>query len=101
MEKRIKTKWLKALRSGKYKQTTRFLKDENGYCCLGVLCDLHRLSKVNKRARWIDSEYNPGISSESTDSVLPKSVMRWSGLKEEEGRFVYGKKRNNLFINIK
>jgi hypothetical protein len=32
--------WLKALRSGKYEQTVGVLKDDAGYCCLGVLCDL-------------------------------------------------------------
>jgi hypothetical protein len=30
-------KWLKALRSGHYKQATRHLADECGFCCLGVL----------------------------------------------------------------
>ena len=41
----IKDKWLEALRSGAYNQTTSRLKrrDEQGamyYCCLGVLCDI-------------------------------------------------------------
>ena len=31
-------KWIKALRSGKYKQTTGTLQDDQGYCCLGVAC---------------------------------------------------------------
>lgn len=30
-------KWVEALRSGKYKQTTQVLHDGEGYCCLGVL----------------------------------------------------------------
>lgn len=38
MDKEIKSKWLKALRSGRYKQTQTMLKDDIGYCCLGVLC---------------------------------------------------------------
>ena len=32
--------WAKALRSGKYKQTKSRLKTDEGFCCLGVLCDL-------------------------------------------------------------
>jgi hypothetical protein len=36
----VKAKWLKALRSGKYNQTKGQLKDETGYCCLGVLCEV-------------------------------------------------------------
>lgn len=44
MDKKIKIKWLKALRSGKFEQTNFRLKrtDANGverYCCLGVLCE--------------------------------------------------------------
>lgn len=31
-------KWQRALRSGKYKQTTYRLNDKNGFCCLGVGC---------------------------------------------------------------
>lgn len=44
MKKAIKTKWIKALRSGKYIQTRKVLErcDSNGMplgnCCLGVLC---------------------------------------------------------------
>jgi hypothetical protein len=38
MDKQIKDKWLKALRSGRYKQGTGTLVDDTGmYCCLGVL----------------------------------------------------------------
>jgi len=37
----LQKNWLAALRSGKYKQGTGFLRDKNdGYCCLGVLCDV-------------------------------------------------------------
>ncbi len=40
LDKKIKTKWLKALRSGKYKQTrtgTLYNEKTDAYCCLGVL----------------------------------------------------------------
>ena len=41
MNQEIKKKWLKALRSGGYKQTRGKLKSRNGsFCCLGVLCDI-------------------------------------------------------------
>lgn len=36
-KKQFKT-WIKALRSGKYKQTRGILQDKNGFCCLGVAC---------------------------------------------------------------
>lgn len=40
MNPKLKAKWIEALRSGKYKQTTKVLKDKKGYCCLGVLREL-------------------------------------------------------------
>lgn len=40
MNAELKAKWLEALRSGKYQQTDRALRDNNGYCCLGVLCEV-------------------------------------------------------------
>lgn len=53
MDKKTKQKWVKALRSGKYQQGEGSLrktsscftggeedKEENKFCCLGVLCDI-------------------------------------------------------------
>lgn len=34
------SKWVKALRSGKYKQSKMELQTPKGYCCLGVACDI-------------------------------------------------------------
>lgn len=36
----LKAKWLAALRSGAYPQTGGMLRNEIGYCCLGVLASL-------------------------------------------------------------
>lgn len=38
-------KWIAALRSGIYPQANGFLRTQEGYCCLGVLCDLVDRSK--------------------------------------------------------
>lgn len=38
INKKYIQKWVKALRSGKYKQTKRALQDSSGFCCLGVAC---------------------------------------------------------------
>lgn len=37
----FKAKWLEALRSGEYAQTTEHLHTEDGFCCLGVACHLY------------------------------------------------------------
>lgn len=34
-------RWVDALRSGKYEQTTGVLQDSKGYCCLGVACKVN------------------------------------------------------------
>lgn len=40
MKAAYKQKWLKALRSGKFNQKQGLLKIGNGFCCLGVLCEV-------------------------------------------------------------
>jgi len=40
MDKEVKQKWVDALRSGKYKQGQGYLRTPDGYCCLGVLCEV-------------------------------------------------------------
>jgi hypothetical protein len=42
MNAEIKTKWVNALRSGKYKQGKNVLRDDENdcFCSLGVLCDI-------------------------------------------------------------
>lgn len=49
MDKAIKKKWVKALRSGRYKQGAARLFDEKDgtHCCLGVLCRVMRLRPDN------------------------------------------------------
>jgi hypothetical protein len=42
MNPEIKTKWIEALRSGKYRQVMGVLKRGQGYCCLGVLREIVR-----------------------------------------------------------
>lgn len=36
----IKERWVAALRSGDYRQTKGALRDSDGFCCLGVLCEI-------------------------------------------------------------
>lgn len=40
MNKQNITKWVKALRSGEYKQTRGMLQNNKGFCCLGVACKI-------------------------------------------------------------
>ena len=76
MNKSVKKVWLKALRSGKYKQGKSALRvGKDKFCCLGVLCDIHA-KKFN--VDWDDKTYlNEG-------EFLPEKVMKWAKLKEDD-----------------
>lgn len=77
MNKRVKKKWLKALRSGEYEQGRfRLLKrgddqTPDKFCCLGVLCDLH--------ARETGDGWD-SVSYKAEDFHLPVEVSAWAGL---------------------
>jgi hypothetical protein len=84
--------WIKALRSGKYKQTKGRLKDVHsfdttsdtfditsdkkfiGHCCLGVACEVAIEQGVIK-------------SFVHKNGTLPIKVKDWLGLSTNEGRF--------------
>lgn len=96
MNKRIAKKWIKALRSGKYKQSTGTLRTDRGFCCLGVLCDLYAKEKKLKRNPWSNKvdvgwDYNwhwNGIAYGS----LPRSVQRWAGMHSASGDYGPGER---------
>lgn len=78
MNNEIKELWVKALRSGKYKQGSSILhstKTEiHEYCCLGVLCELASAEiKIQK--------YNNGFKTfyDGQHCYLPDSVLQWIG----------------------
>ncbi len=92
MNKEIKDRWLAALRSGEYKQTTLYLKDDNGYCCLGVLCDLY-LKDNNKE--W-DIEGLGTLYCEGVEGVLPEQVIAYAGLNSRNPNLIHDDFGNNV-----
>lgn len=40
MDAELKKEWIDRLRSGRYDQTTGMLRNNLGFCCLGVLCEV-------------------------------------------------------------
>lgn len=90
MKKSVAMKWVKALRSGKYKQGEGALKrtsrlDGNDmHCCLGVLCD------ISKQGEWSQKPDSFGYTdyhciNDSSDITIPLDVKKWAGMKSEEG----------------
>lgn len=83
MNERVKTKWLKALRSGEYKQTTGSLREKgNAFCCLGVLCDLYA-RETEGVSEYVKSGHGwcfKGKYGDRAGTILLSEVREWSGL---------------------
>lgn len=73
MNPEVKTRWIEALRSGRYKQTRGQLRDDEGFCCLGVLCDISGLGKWDQNGC-----YRRNLSGHRLD--LPFFVAEWAEL---------------------
>ena len=81
MKRDVAEKWIEALESGKYQQTTGRLYDGKGYCCLGVLCDV--LGCTFEHVSGI-GYYIQDVSGVDT-AILPKTVMEEAGMKSTIG----------------
>jgi hypothetical protein len=86
MKRSIARKWAKMLDSGDLKQSKYTLRNKNGFCCLGALCNLHATEHpeiaVKQKRKYVYLE---------RAAILPTSVMEWSGMKTDNGGFnIYG-----------
>jgi hypothetical protein len=88
MNPQVKKKWIDALRSGKYDQGSEKLRSHQGFCCLGVLCDLY---SHEKNQGWDFKGYSENSEEDNTyptdywyfdgeSEFLPDSVMEWAGM---------------------
>lgn len=77
MKKEIADKWVEALRSGEYNQGRGYLRVENEYCCLGVLCEILDVPKVKEN----DEKY----IYDGRGDVLPVSVVNLVGIYGNDG----------------
>ncbi len=91
MYKDIAEQWVTALRSGKFKQGSGFLRVGDEYCCLGVLCELYRRDQQKETEEapdWkaSDSDYNPSVQRFIYTTVdLPSEVVEWAGMNSDIG----------------
>lgn len=94
MNPTIKQQWVEALRSGAYAQGKGYLRTRAGFCCLGVLCDLH--SKATGEA------WNPPWQSVEayvymgTTWYLPEAVQKWAGLSDGNPHITTAREITNL-----
>ena len=80
--------WVKALRSGKYKQGTGVLREGDRFCCLGVLCDLNRIDGGAEweTTFWMNHYYFYG----GDDIRLPNKIKKFVGLSASKERSLAG-----------
>lgn len=87
MNQEVKTEWLEALKSEAYAKGNGQLRNENKYCCLGVLCDLY--GKKHGRGWKPALHQAPGQGEAyaflTATCFLPEEVAVWSGLDGDEG----------------
>ncbi len=78
-----KQKWIEALRSGKYQQTTGMLHEIGaGFCCLGVACEVAIENGVA-----VKKNVNHGASYDDKLGGLPDVVRSWFGITNEFGTY--------------
>jgi hypothetical protein len=83
MNKANMRKWVAALRSGDYLQTQGALHKDDGYCCLGVVCEISKLGEwVRAEFHEVveDPHYTYQIGYEAEHTHLPEPVREWLGV---------------------
>ena len=90
MNSQIKQKWIDALRSGEYTQAQSKLYSGDGFCCLGVLCDIY--AKEVGDIAWVKKDPSKTVDVDKWDywyfddqsEVLPECVSKWAELDEND-----------------
>ena len=99
MDSNLKQKWVRALRSGKYTQAIGQLKTEDGFCCLGVLCDVYDSSNWTVASdpdlgedyvEWHYKISKLGGYTYIMKDVLPDEVVDAAGLDLQNPEVPYG-----------
>ncbi len=82
--KKNREKWVKALRSGKFRQTRHELRNgrRREFCCLGVATELYR--KATGNGGW-DKEGFFINRGERDGGACPVAVQEWLGLRTDTG----------------
>lgn len=54
LDPQLKAKWVAALESGNYTQIQTALHTDNGFCCLGVLCDVVKPNAWKPKLKFME-----------------------------------------------
>ena len=85
----VKEKWLKALRSGEYKQGKGVLRNsDNEFCCLAVLCDvvLEDNPNIGSWKSTLDNCYYFSTGDDKDAIYLPQVISDITGI-NKRGEF--------------
>ena len=101
------TKWIEALRSGKYQQGKCFLHQKNSkgeeyFCCLGVACNISNLATQEVHPPDAESESNVTVISYTSSNdkhieTLPESIRLLFGLRTANGSFEQDERTREIF----
>lgn len=75
--------WVAALRSGDYKQGNNWLRADDKYCCLGVLCEI-----TPDIARTSGGYLEPEGVGEELDAEFNRDTLSYFGLDEHAQRYL-------------
>lgn len=93
MKESVKKLWVNALRSERYEQGKNYLRIDNKFCCLGVLCDIYRLETENDNWELVNN-YNYEFLGCS--GFLPKDVCEWADINTDPFVFYLNNKKAYL-----
>ena len=90
-QKQHREEWCERLESGEYNQTTGALYDGDGYCCLGIACNL--FIEKTQAGEWTAEctfKMKPGQESfrRTYSCLLPGAVREYFGLQTDVGEFI-------------
>lgn len=91
------TLFTRTLIYGDYPQTKLTLRDDKGFCCLGVGCDLH--SKIFNIPWVISEEGYDKHGYINNQSILPRRVQEWLGLTDSVGTY-YGIDKDTGYTSL-
>ncbi len=102
MNSQVKQQWTTALRSGEYTQGRWNLQTEQGFCCLGVLCDVYAKETGTEWEVSITDDDEPltYYSFEGRSTNLPESVVKWAGLDHESPFVKYASGETNELAGL-
>lgn len=89
MNQKLKQKWVEALRSGKYRQSSGYLQHGDGFCCLGVLCDVIDPNSWADSSRLVAGDISAKHWKDSSVFSLPAATLNEINLTyDEEGELI-------------